>query len=127
MILLHVALGGALGASARHLLSLWVYSWSGVRFPWGTFAVNVIGCLALGFLARSMESPSWTPEARAFVAAGLLGGFTTFSTFSYETLLLVQGGAWTRAALYALGSLGVGLLAALAGFGLGGVAFPPRG
>ncbi len=88
-------------------------------FPWGTLAVNIAGCFALGLGTPFLLAPAAAPEARAFVAVGLLGGFTTFSTFSFEAMALVQNGHWQRAAAYTLGSVVLGLLAVVAGFWIG--------
>ena len=93
-----VTVGSGLGGLLRYGSSVAVQRWIGSDFPWGTFFVNVIGCGLLGFLAAwSVERGAWTPEARLFATTGFLGGFTTFSAFSHETLRLVEGGDWTRA------------------------------
>jgi fluoride exporter len=122
LIALYIALGGAAGALARFGLSSWVHSWGGTAFPWGTFAVNAVGSFLIGVLLRATEAAVAWPELRALLAIGLLGGFTTFSTFSYETAMLLSSGAWGRAALYSLGSVALGLAAVLAGIWVGGVA-----
>jgi len=116
--LLVVGLGGAAGAVSRYLASGWVQSLAGTFFPWGTFAVNVSGSLALGFSWVWLQSTIVSPELRDLVMMGFLGSFTTFSTFSYETLALVRDGEWWQATGYALGSLVVGLLAVAAGAAL---------
>jgi CrcB protein len=113
-----IALGGALGALARYGLSGWVYGRLGETFPWGTVVVNVVGCLALGGVARWLQVTAVAPEVRPFLTIGLLGAFTTFSTFSYETVALLQDGQWLRAGLYVGGSVGVGLAAMVAGMAL---------
>lgn len=115
MTLFVVGLGGAAGAVSRYLASGWVQSLAGTFFPWGTLAVNVSGSLALGFSMVWLQATVASPELRSLVTIGFLGSFTTFSTFSYETLALVRDGEWWHAAGYALGSLVVGLLAVLAG------------
>ena len=104
---------------ARYGVGGWVQGLTGATFPWGTLAVNVAGCFALGLAMPLLQASVATPEARAFVAVGLLGGFTTFSTFSFEAMALVQDGQWSRAAAYTLGSVGLGLAAVLVGFWLG--------
>ena len=114
-----VALGGAAGAVARYGVGGWIHGMTGAGFPWGTFVVNVAGCSILGLLMPLLQASVATPEARAFLAVGVLGGFTTFSTFSFESVALVQDGQWVRAAAYTLGSVGFGLAAAFAGFWLG--------
>lgn len=81
--------------------------------------MNVAGCFALGFVMPILQASMATPEARAFIAVGLLGGFTTFSTFSFEAVALVQDAQWARAVSYTFGSVGLGLAAAFAGFWLG--------
>jgi fluoride exporter len=104
LIGLWVALGGALGAVARFGISGWVTTWAYAGFPWGTFVVNALGSVALGFLNRGFPPPLGLPAARAFFAVGLCGGFTTFSTFDFETLSLLQQGDYTTALFYSLAS-----------------------
>lgn len=91
---LFVALGGALGSVLRYLLSTWTQSISrSIDFPYGTLAVNLVGCLVIGFLSYLAESRgAFTVESRAFVFIGILGGFTTFSSFGNETLNLLRDG-----------------------------------
>ena len=92
---------------------------AGARFPWGTFAVNVTGSLIVGFVARfGAGSAALSPEVRAGLLIGFCGGYTTFSTYSYETVHLLQDGAYARAAAYALGTLIVSLAATVAGIAL---------
>ncbi len=115
-----VALGGAIGSVLRWALSGAVQRWSGAAFPWGTFAVNAAGSLAIGFVAAlALERALVPPSARVFVITGVLGGFTTFSALSYETLALLRDGQWTAACGYAGGSLVTGVTAAYAGYALG--------
>ena len=118
MTLAYVALGGALGAVARYGISGWVYDRVGETFPWGTIVVNVLGCLALGAVVRWLQVSAVSPELRPFLTIGLLGAFTTFSTFSYETVALLQEGQWLRAGLYVGGSVALGLIAMVAGMAL---------
>lgn len=115
MVLFYIALGGALGALARYGLSGWVQERLGLAFPWGTLAVNVLGCLLMGFALRYFQELRPGPELRALVGVGLLGAFTTFSTFSFETVALLENGAWGRAATYTLASVVVGIVAVYAG------------
>lgn len=116
MLLVYIALGGALGSLARYGIGGWIHSRVGAGLPWGTFVVNLTGSLLLGFLVRLLEGTAASAELRAFLTIGLLGAFTTFSTFSYETAMLVQDGEWGRALAYTLGSVALGLVGALFGF-----------
>ena len=112
-----VALGGALGSVARWLLTGWVQSLSPTStFPWGTFAVNAVGSFAIGALVTlALERALVPPSARLFLVTGVLGGFTTFSAFSYETLQLMRDGQWPAAFGYSVSSLVVGVAAAFVG------------
>ena len=94
MAYLWVALGGALGSVARFACSGLAVRWFGAHFPWGTLFVNVTGSLAIGVLAALATGgrPLVAGDARAFLIVGVLGGFTTFSSFSLETLTLARGG-----------------------------------
>ena len=120
MTLFFVAIGGAAGALARYGLAGWIQERAGFGFPWGTLTVNVLGSLLVGLTLRYLEAARLAPEWRALLAVGLLGAFTTFSTFSYETVTLLEEGAWGRAAGYALGSLLIGIAAVYAGIFLAG-------
>lgn len=118
--ILLVALGGAIGSVTRFKLSGWVLqqatNW---RFPVGTFVVNVIGCFIAGWLAgMAVKQEIFTPDARLFLFTGLLGGFTTFSAFGLETLLLLKRGEAGVAIANAVLSVAVGLIVAWLGFGL---------
>jgi fluoride exporter len=96
-----VALGGALGSVLRYLLGTWTQAVSkSIDFPYGTLAVNLIGCFLIGFLAQLAEARGvFTSESRAFVFVGILGGFTTFSSFGNETVnLLREGETWNALA-----------------------------
>ena len=114
-----VAAGGAVGAVARLLVSGWVAQRLGASFPYGTLAVNVTGSLLLGFiLTLATERASFPPEVRPLVAVGFVGAYTTFSTFSWETMqLLLAGNVWEGAVNIA-GSLAAGLVAVLIGIAL---------
>ena len=115
-----VALGGALGSMLRWGLTGAVQRWTGSAFPWGTFTVNAAGSLAIGLIAAlALERALVPPALRLFSIVGVLGGFTTFSAFSYETLALLRDGQWLAAAGYALGSLALGVCAAMVGYALG--------
>ncbi len=118
--LLLVAAGGAAGSLLRWMLAGAVQRWTGSLFPWGTFSVNVLGSLAIGFIsALAIERAMLSPEARQLLIVGLLGGFTTFSALSFETFSLLRDGQWLTGFLYGGGSLASGLAATIAGFALG--------
>ena len=115
-LLWYVALGSAVGGVARVVLGGAVHQRVGGAFPVGTFVVNVSGSLLLGFLMRyTLSSPEVSPEMRAMLTTGLCGGYTTFSTFSYETLVLIEAGDYRRASLYALLSVVLSIVATAAG------------
>jgi CrcB protein len=118
--LLLVALGGAIGSVARYKLSgLVLHHTIDWRFPAGTFAVNVIGCLAAGTLAGLAEEHDLlSPETRILLFSGLLGGFTTFSAFGLETMFLVKRGDFAIAAANVLLSVAAGLAALWLGLAL---------
>jgi CrcB protein len=100
-LLLAIAAGGAIGAVGRHFVSAQVGHWLGHGFPYGTLAVNVVGSFAMGVLVEAIAL-AWGPsqEMRAFLTVGLLGAFTTFSTFSLDVVLLSERGAVLPALLY---------------------------
>ncbi|MEO5337801.1 MAG: fluoride efflux transporter CrcB [Magnetospirillum sp. WYHS-4] len=115
-ILTAVAAGGALGSVARYLVMVLMGAWLGGGFPFGTLAVNLLGGFLLGGLIELMAlSWSATQETRAFLVVGVLGGFTTFSTFSMDIFVLVERGDGLGAALYVAASVGLGLAAFFAG------------
>jgi fluoride exporter len=116
-----IAAGGALGAVARHYVAARIaktLAYSG--FPYGTLAVNMLGSLLMGILITAFALKfEASQELRGFLTVGLLGSFTTFSTFSLEGALLIQRGDWQGAALYMVGSLVLGLAFLFAGMWLG--------
>jgi fluoride exporter len=115
----YVAAGGAIGSVARLLLTALIQTKSGSELPVGTLVINITGSLLLGVLIQYMlATPETSPEFRAFLTTGLCGGYTTFSTFSYETAALIQDGDYRRAALYVILSVGVSLVGTFAGFAL---------
>ncbi|WP_129775114.1 fluoride efflux transporter CrcB [Peristeroidobacter soli] len=118
--ILLVALGGALGSMARFKLSGWVlHATPNWRFPIGTLAVNVIGCFIAGLLAgMAVKQDFFTPEERVFLFTGILGGFTTFSAFGLETLLLFKRGEAGVAIANVVVSIVLGLLVAWLGYGI---------
>ena len=104
--------GGLFGTAGRYVLAGAVYRWMGTGFPYGTLAVNTLGCFVIGFLSTFAEQKFLlTPEARLFWMVGLLGAFTTFSTLIYESWRLMQDGEMLLASVNLLGSLALGLLA----------------
>jgi CrcB protein len=112
-----IAVGGALGSVCRFLMTGVVQRQLGTGFPYGNLVVNVTGSLLLGALLRySLDTPGVSPEVRALFATGFCGGYTTFSTFSYETMALLQADDYRRAGGYALASVVLSLLAMFAGF-----------
>ena len=114
-----VAAGGALGSVARYWVALWAAPWSRTM-PWGTVGINVAGSFVIGFFgtltlaAGRHPAPDWL---RLFVMVGVCGGFTTFSSFSLQTLDLLRAGAWNRALLNVGASVVLCLLAVAAGHG----------
>lgn len=118
--ILLVALGGALGSVSRYRLSgLILHHTVDWRFPAGTFAVNVIGCLVAGVLAGFAEKYDYlSPDARIFIFTGILGGFTTFSAFGLETMFLIKRGELMVASANVILSVVAGLIALWIGFGL---------
>ena len=101
-----VACGGALGAMGRHLISGQVMRWAGCGFPWGTLTVNVVGSFLLGLLVEYLAQRwSATQEIRGFLVVGVLGGFTTFSAFSLDAVLLLERGSLTPAFAYIGGNV----------------------
>lgn len=115
-----IFLGAGSGGVLRYWIGELVQSWWGARFPGGTMAVNVSGCLVMGVLLGVWGGAGhMREELRAAVLIGLLGGYTTFSSFGRDALLLVQDGQWWRAAMYVAGSVGACLLAVWAGAAAG--------
>ena len=113
---LAIAAGGAAGSVLRFWMSNWVHTFAGRSFPYGTLAVNVLGCLLMGILfVFFLERLSDNTVLRAGVLIGVLGGFTTFSTFSIETLNLLEQGAYLKAAANAVLSVVICLSATWTG------------
>lgn len=115
MIFLLIAVGGAAGSVFRYLIGGAVQRMSAGGFPVGTMFVNVSGCFLIGILLRQFLNMQVSPELRAFLIVGFCGGFTTFSTFSAETLGLIEGGEYARATGYVILSVGLCLAATFAG------------
>ncbi|MEB2346855.1 MAG: fluoride efflux transporter CrcB [Deltaproteobacteria bacterium] len=113
---LWVFLGGGIGSVLRYLVGGWVQGAAGTAFPWGTFVVNASGCFAIGVLATWLtERSAPAPELGTFLLVGVLGGYTTFSSFGIETFRLLEAAAWLHAAGNALGSMAAGLAGVTAG------------
>ncbi|HSC47036.1 MAG TPA: fluoride efflux transporter CrcB [Gammaproteobacteria bacterium] len=111
-----VALGGVVGCCARYGVTQAVHAVYGRNFPLATLIINVLGCLAMGFLFfATLERVNLSPVMRTALLTGVLGGFTTFSTFAMEALLLVEDGETVRAVLYLSLSVFLGLAAAFLG------------
>ena len=120
MIWWYVALGSAVGGVARFALASLVQQRVGPNFPVGTLAVNISGSFVLGLILRyALGTPAITPEVRALLTTGFCGGYTTFSTFTYDTMLLLEDGQTSRAGLYILLSVALSLAGAWLGI-LGG-------
>ncbi len=117
-MLFAIALGGAAGSLLRYGIGSAVQQRAGAGFPVGTLLVNVTGSLLLGFLARWLMETTVSPEMRAALTIGLCGGYTTFSTFSIDTVRLLEEGSWGRAGTYVLASVVLSLLATIAGLAL---------
>ena len=118
MVWLAIGVGGALGSMARHGVNVLVHRrWPMLRFPLATFVVNVVGCLVIGVLAGLIVSGRITPRLqwREFVFVGILGGFTTFSTFGLDTVTLGRTQSMTPAVWNVIGQVALGLLAVQAG------------
>lgn len=112
--------GGGLGSVVRFLLGRWVNAWHNHHFPFGTLAVNVVACLALGFVVGIADHRQLiSPSARLFWTVGFCGGFSTFSTFSAETLTLIQGGFHLSTTIYIVSSLVLCLAGIFGGLYLG--------
>ena len=111
-----VAAGGALGSVLRYLVSSWFVARGAVAFPWGTFFINVTGSFVIGIVLQlALSKAGLNPYFRLFFATGILGGYTTFSTYAYEIYNLAGSAPPLQSVAYALGSVIVGVAAAYAG------------
>ena len=115
MNVLYVFLGGGAGSVLRYLVGLWI---GPAAFPWATFAVNALGSLAIGLFGGWAARFGWGEALRFSLTVGLCGGFTTFSTFSRDSLALMEAGSYGLFALYAAGSVALGVAATALGFWL---------
>ena len=112
----YVAVGSAAGGAARYAISAYLQRATGSSFPVGTLVVNITGSFLLGLLLRfALATPEMSPELRLGLSAGFCGGYTTFSTFSVETIAMVEAGQWERALLYVGLSVAASLIGAFAG------------
>lgn len=117
---LWICLGGALGTGARYLISLWAIAAFGTAFPWGTLIVNVAGSFLLSAIMEvALTTHAIAPTLRLALTIGVLGGFTTYSTFNYETLASVRSGAWWLGVANVILTILLCLAAGAAGIGAG--------
>jgi CrcB protein len=118
-MILAIAAGGAIGAVARYIAAAQIGHWLGTGFPWGILLVNIVGSFLMGILVESMTL-AWSPSAelRALLVVGVLGAFTTFSTFALDIVTVLERGQIFLAALYIGASVGLAVLALLGGMGL---------
>lgn len=115
MNFLLVMAGGAVGSAGRYLVGKLALGWLGPNYPWGTLAANLLGGFLMGLLAGVLARIGGTEQTRLLLGVGALGGFTTFSSFSLETVLMVERGQWGMALAYALVSVTGSVLALFAG------------
>lgn len=114
--ILLVAAGGAIGSVARHLVNQLTAKTVGAEFPWGTLSVNIVGSLLIGIIVGLLAfMTQWSQDVRAFAVVGILGGFTTFSAFSLDAILLGERGAYGQMFLYVAGSVLLSLAATFGG------------
>jgi CrcB protein len=114
-----IGLGGFVGANLRYWLGGWIAQKIGVLFPIETMLINISGSFLLGLFITLALHYTWSPEWRQAIAIGFLGSFTTYSTYEYESLRLLQEGEWVKAGLNLFGSLVLGLIAVFLGVTLG--------
>jgi CrcB protein len=117
-LILTIGAGSFIGGILRYLLSQFIQTKFLSTFPFGTLSVNIIGCLAIGLIYGLSDRGNLTQEWRLFLATGICGGFTTFSSFSNETFGLLRDGQYLYAFTYILASVIFGLLATFAGFSI---------
>ena len=118
-VILLLTVGGALGVNLRYWLGVWIVDRVDPHFPWATFAINISGAFLIGLLAPWLARSLPDPRVRVFLLTGVLGGYTTFSSFTLETLTLWERGDMGRAAAYLVFSNGLGILAVALGAWLG--------
>lgn len=114
-----IGIGSAIGGIGRYLMQVYISKYVTITFPMGTFLVNLTGCFVIGLLYGLANRFAWmTLEWRLLLITGVCGGYTTFSSFSYDAFLLVRQGSYLYFFLYVFGTAGLGILATLAGFSL---------
>lgn len=114
-----IAVGAAIGANLRYSLSLWAAQRWGASFPYGTLIINVIGSFAIGLvLALATTRLNLSEPVRLLIVTGLLGGFTTFSSLSFEAYSLIMSGSWRAAGIYLASSFGLGMVGVFLGAGV---------
>lgn len=119
LIWLYIAVGSAFGGVSRYVVGVAIQQRVGFAFPTGTLVINIVGSFLFGFILRlALGGTQMSPETRIFLTTGFCGGFTTFSTFSYETAALIEVGQYRRAATYVILSVVVSVIATFAGFAL---------
>ena len=122
MRLLLICLGGAVGTGARYLIGGLAARWLGSEFPYGTLFINVLGSFLIGFIQQVGLTTLAIPETtRLVLTIGVMGGFTTYSSFSYETISLIENGSWLGAAANVVLTTGLCLVVCVLGLGLGRV------
>jgi CrcB protein len=119
LIQLLIAIGGAVGAGARYEVGRAMQPAGAGAFPWATFLINIVGSFILGLAYRYIDGTTASANMRALIGIGFCGGFTTFSTFSYDAVRLFQDGQPARAALYVAGSVGICIAGTFAGIAIG--------
>jgi fluoride exporter len=122
-----VAVGGAIGSALRYLVATLALAWLGPAFPWGTLVVNLVGSFAIGLVQQlATEGLVLGEDARRFLSTGVMGGLTTYSAFSYETVRLMETGAWTSAWLNVAVTTAACLALCFLGLTTGRVLLAPR-
>lgn len=123
-----IALGGAIGSVLRYVVSVAAARWVGPEFPYGTLIVNLTGAFLIGLVQQIATDAAALPEnARLFLATGILGGLTTYSAFSYETVRLVEANAWPQAGVNVIVTTSLCLLLCFLGIAVGRLALGIRG
>ena len=106
-----IGFGGFLGTISRYLSTVYVHKWISISFPLGTFLVNIVGCLLIGiFFGISEKSEIMSTDLRLFLTIGFCGGFTTFSTFASDNIMMIKDQQFLYMALYTIGSVALGIL-----------------